>query len=133
MSSKLRVVLASCAALICAGALLSASAGASVSPATSHARGGCGIKGDQRDFGKNMYLDALATRHASCHVGRQVVNQYSACRYSHGGLNGRCPNRVKGYRCSEGKRTVAPGIQYSVAVGCRKGSHRVSFTYTQQV
>ncbi len=133
MLSKIRIAATLGAALLCASALFAASSGASVTSSSSHNRGGCGIKGQQRDFGQNMYLDALSTKHVSCHTGKQVVNQYSQCRYNNGGLNGRCGGRVKGFKCTEGKRTVAPGIQYSVSVSCKKGSHKVAFTYTQQI
>jgi hypothetical protein len=122
----LRFAITIAAAALTAGALLAAA-----SPATAAKT--CNISGEQRDFGNNMYLDALSVRGTSCGKGKSVVSGYSACRYKHGGSNGRCPNRVKKYKCSEGKRTLAPHIQYSVNVSCKHGSKRVKFTYTQQI
>ena len=80
-----------------------------------------------------MYTTSLAVRHTSCAKGKAVVKGYTKCRYKHGGLNGHCPNRVKKFKCGEGKRTLAPHIQYSVKVSCKRGSKRVKFSYTQQV
>ena len=130
MRTRISIATSLAAALITAAALIAPTAGAA--PA-ANASSSCNISGHQRDYGHNMYLDALSTHSASCRTGRKVVKGYTKCRYKHGGLNGRCPNKVKRYRCGEGKRTVAPHIQYSVNVSCRHGSHKVKFTYTQQV
>ena len=130
MRTKISIATTLAAALLGAAALIAPTAGAA--PAAS-ASGTCNIKGHQRDYGHNMYLDALKTQSTSCRTGRKVVNGYTKCRYKHGGLNGRCPNKVKRFKCGEGKRTVAPHIQYSVNVSCHRGSRKVKFTYTQQV
>jgi hypothetical protein len=127
-TAKIAISLACAAAL--SAALTVPGAGAK---STASASGSCNISGIQRAYGHNMYLDALSTRHTSCRTGRKVVKGYTKCRYKHGGLNGHCPNRVKRYKCGEGKRTIAPHIQYSVNVSCHRGSRKVKFTYTQQV
>ncbi len=130
MPNTVRIVITVAAAALTAGALLATSAGASPAATASKT---CSISGQQRDYGHNMYLDALSVRGARCGKGKAVVNGYTKCRYKHGGLNGRCPNRIKKYKCGEGRRTVAPHIQYSVNVSCKHGSKRIKFTYTQQV
>ncbi len=95
------------------------------------ASNGCTVP--PRAYGHNMYTTSLSVRHSSCRTGRKVVKGYTKCRYKHGGLNGRCPSRIKKYKCHEGRRTLAPHIQFSVKVGCKRGSKRVKFSYTQQV
>ena len=127
--SRILALLAVAALAVCAFAAGSAGAKGSAASASKT----CGITGHQTDYGHNMYLDALAVRSTSCAKGKAVVNGYTACRYKHGGLNGTCPNRVQTFKCHEGKRTIAPHIQYSVAVGCRHGGKIIRFTYTQQV
>lgn len=129
MRTKVSIATTLAAALLGAVALFAPSAGASAASAS----GSCNISGIQRAYGHNMYLDALKTHRTSCRTGRKVVKGYTKCRYKHGGLNGRCPNKVKRYKCGEGKRTVAPHIQYSVNVSCHRGARKVKFTYTQQV
>ena len=118
---------------LAAGALAAAVLMAPTAGARSEASASKGCNVSSRAYGHNMYLDALSTRNTSCRKGRKVLKGYTKCRYKHGGLNGRCPNRVAKYKCHEGKRTLAPHIQYSVDVGCKRGSKRVKFSYTQQV
>jgi len=130
MRSTLKIAMTLAAAALATAALAAPGAGAA---ATATASKSCNIDGHQSDYGHNMYLDALSVRSTSCRTGRKVVKGYTKCRYKHGGLNGRCPNRVKRYKCGEGRRTVAPHIQYSVNVSCKRGSRKVKFTYTQQV
>ena len=130
MKATLKLALTLAAAALATTALAAPAAGAK---STASASKSCGISGIQRAYGHNMYLDALSTRNTSCRKGRKVLKGYTKCRYKHGGLNGRCPNRVERYKCGEGKRTVAPHIQYSVNVACKRGARRIKFTYTQQV
>ena len=130
MKSTMKIATTIAATAIATAAMLVPTAGAA--PVASASKS-CNISGHQRDYGHNMYLDALSAHATSCRTGRKVVKGYTKCRYKHGGLNGRCPNKVKRYACGEGKRTVAPHIQYSVNVSCKHGSHKVKFTYTQQV
>ena len=115
-------------AAIAATAALAGPAGAAPSASASKS---CNVSA--RAYGHNMYTTSLAVRHTSCAKGKAVVNGYTKCRYKHGGLNGHCPNRVEKFKCGEGKRTIAPHIQYSVNVSCKRGSKRVKFSYTQQV
>jgi hypothetical protein len=130
MRSTLKIATTIAAAALATAALLAPAAGAESAAGASKS---CNISGIQRAYGHNMYLDALGVRNTSCRTGRKVVKGYTKCRYKHGGLNGRCPNRVKRYNCGEGKRTVAPHIQYSVNVRCKRGARKIKFTYTQQV
>jgi hypothetical protein len=117
--------------VVLAGGVFVASAAASPVAEASQT---CNINGQQRKFGHNMYLDALSVRRNSCRTGKAVVKGYAKCRYKHGGLNGRCPNRIQKYKCREGRRTVAPHIQYSATVKCQRGASRtIKFTYTQQI
>ncbi len=126
--STLRIAIGLALAAIAATAALAGPAGAAPSASASK---GCNF--DRRGYGHNMYLTALSVRHTSCAKGKSVVNGYTKCRYKHGGLNGHCPNKVKRFKCGEGKRTIAPHIQYSVNVSCKRGSRRIKFAYTQQV
>jgi len=129
MRSTLKIALTTAAAaLIAAAALAVPGAGAK---SLASASKGCNV--DTRAYGHNMYTTSLAVSHTSCRTGRKVVKGYTKCRYKHGGLNGRCPSKVKRFKCGEGKRTVAPHIQYSVKVSCKRGSRKVKFSYTQQV
>jgi hypothetical protein len=128
MKATLKVVSTTAAAALCLAAI--AAPGAAAQPAASASKS-CNV--DTRAYGHNMYTTSLAVRQTSCRTGRKVLKGYTKCRYQHGGLNGHCPNRVKRYKCGEGKRTLAPHIQYSVKVSCKRGSKRVKFSYTQQV
>jgi hypothetical protein len=130
MKATLKLATTIAAAALATAAL--AAPGAAANSAASASKS-CNISGHQRDYGHNMYLDALSASHTSCRTGRKVLKGYTKCRYKHGGLNGHCPNRVMRYKCGEGKRTIAPHIQYSVNVACKRGSKRIKFTYTQQV
>ena len=129
MSSTLKIAITSAAAALIATAALAAPGAGAKSQAS--ASKGCSV--ETRAYGHNMYTTSLAVRNTSCRTGRKVIKGYTKCRYKHGGLNGRCPNRVQKYKCGEGKRTVAPHIQYSVKVSCKRGSRKVKFSYTQQV
>ncbi|MGZ5322810.1 MAG: hypothetical protein ACXWZ3_01850 [Solirubrobacterales bacterium] len=128
MKATLKVATTIAAAALCLAAI--AAPGAAAQPAASASKG-CNV--DARAYGHNMYTTSLAVRQTSCRTGRKVIKGYTKCRYKHGGLNGRCPNRVKRYKCGEAKRDLAPHIQYSVKVSCKRGSKRVKFSYTQQV
>jgi hypothetical protein len=107
--------------------------GASASSPTATASRACSVSSKGGTYGKDMYVLDLSVRHTTCRKGKRVIGAYTDCRHQHGGLNGRCPNRVLHYRCHEGDRTVAPHIQYTADVGCRRGDRRIHFTYTQQV
>jgi hypothetical protein len=107
--------------------------GASAGAPTATASRACSVSSHGGAYGKDMYVLDLSVRHTTCRKGKRVIRAYTDCRHQHGGLNGRCPNRVLHYRCHEGERTVAPHIQYTVEVGCRRGDRRIRFTYTQQI
>jgi hypothetical protein len=129
---KRLIVSLTVAALALAALTAAGSASASDVTASASARG-CGVDNHGGAYGKDMYVLDLTVRHTTCRKAKRVIRAYTDCRHQHGGLNGRCPNRVLHYRCSEGERTVAPHIQYTVEVGCRRGERRIRFTYTQQV
>ena len=127
-STPLKFAITLAAGALAAAVLMAPGAGARSEASASKA---CNVS--SRAYGHNMYTTSLSVRHTSCAKGKAVLKGYTKCRYKHGGLNGRCPNRVAKYKCHEGKRTLAPHIQYSVDVGCKRGSKRVKFSYTQQV
>ena len=112
---------------------LAAGGAAAENPTASASARSCRVDSDGGVYGRNMYLLSLKVRNTTCRKGKRVVRAYTACRHAHGGLNDRCPNRVERFRCREGERTVAPHIQYTVDVTCRRGARRILFTYTQQV
>ena len=130
--AKRLIVSLTVAALALAALAAGGAASASSSTATASARG-CSVDNHGGAYGKDMYVLDLKVRHTTCRKGKRVISAYTDCRHQHGGLNGRCPNRVLRYRCNEGERTVAPHIQYTVDVGCRRGERRIHFTYTQQI
>ena len=106
---------------------------ASASSPTATVSRACSVDSHGGTYGKDMYVLDLKVRHTTCRKGKRVISAYTDCRHQHGGLNGRCPDRVLHYRCHEGDRTVAPHIQYTANVGCRRGERRIHFTYTQQI
>ena len=129
---KRLIVSLTVAALALAALAVGGAASASLPTASASARS-CSVDSHGGAYGKDMYVLALKVRHTTCSKGKRVIRAYTDCRHQHGGLNGRCPNRVLHYRCHEGERTVAPHIQYTVDVGCRRGDRRILFTYTQQI
>src|SRR4051794_263950 len=106
---------------------------ASAAAPTATASRACSVSSHGGAYGKNMYVLDLKVRNTTCRKGKRVISAYTDCRHQHGGLNGRCPTRVLHYRCHEGERTVAPHIQYTADVGCRRGERSIHFTYTQQI
>ena len=67
----------------------------------------------------------------SCGTGKGVVKGFNKCRHQNGGRDGKCNSKVKGFKCSEGKRDGVPHVQYSSHVSCKKGGKKVAFSYTQ--
>jgi len=78
------------------------------------------------------YVTSIKVKRLSCSKGRKVVKAYHKCRKRRGGNNGRCGG-VKGYSCGESRRQSVPGVQYSTTMKCRKGGHKVTSSYTQNV
>jgi hypothetical protein len=109
-------------------------------PATASAEGPsasasrtCSLKGQQRDFPPASYVTSLRVFNTSCRKGKSVIRGYHKCRKANGGANGRCPNRVLRFRCTEGARQAVPGVQYNATVTCRRGTRKIVSTYTQNV
>jgi hypothetical protein len=113
-----------------AAALPASSTGAAPVATASKA---CSLKGQYRHFPPASYVTSLHVRHTTCARGKKVIRAYHRCRANHGGANGQCPNRVFGYRCTEGKRQRVPGVQYNATVSCHKGIRKVTSTYTQNI
>ena len=113
-----------------AAALPASSTGATPVATASKA---CSLKGQYRHFPPASYVTSLHVRHTTCAKGKQVMRAYHRCRANHGGANGQCPNRVFGFRCTEGKRQRVPGVQYNATVSCHKGIRKVTSTYTQNI
>ena len=103
-------------------------AGAAAAPGATAARS-CDIGGKERRLGAS-YVTSLSARGTSCRRAQRVVRAYHACRRRHGGADGRCPNRVRRYRCRE-RRTSVIETQYDARVTCRRGGKRIRHAYTQ--
>jgi hypothetical protein len=125
MRTPFRGLLVAAVALsIIVGYTLTGDAGAT----TAHAAAKCSLRKDGRKLGAT-YVTSLSVTRTSCSSGKKVVKAYNACRRAHGGAKGRCTKRVRGYHCSE-TRTSIP-TEFSAKVGCKDGSRRVNFKYTQ--
>jgi hypothetical protein len=114
-------VLLLAAAFCCA---LTAGAGAQ----TAHASAKCSLGKDGRKLGAT-YVTSLKVTRVSCSSGKKVVKAYNACRRAHGGVKGRCSKKVLGYHCSETRKSIP--TEFTATVGCKAGSRRVNFKYTQ--
>jgi hypothetical protein len=88
----------------------------------------CNIQREWTTFGVT-YVTQLKVTNTTCANGKKVVRAFHKCRKAHGGVKGRCPNRVLGYRCTE-TRTSGPA-QFSSEVLCKYGTRRVKHFYTQ--
>ena len=126
---RLGIALATCALI----AAIPTVAAAPASGPTATASRACGL-GDKerRTFPPATYVNSISVRNVSCRKGKRVTRAFHACRRSHGGANGRCPNRVQRFRCRE-TRSGVPGVQYNGRVVCRRGGKKVVSTYTQNV
>ncbi|MCW2992373.1 MAG: hypothetical protein JWM73_2967, partial [Solirubrobacterales bacterium] len=85
-------------------------------------------KSEWTSFGVT-YVPKLWVAGTSCANGKTVVRAFHKCRKAHGGITGRCPVKVLGYRCKE-TRTTGPQ-QISSKVVCSNGSRRVGHYYNQ--
>ena len=95
---------------------------------TATASKSCNISGKERSFGVT-YVTSLSAKGTSCGKAKGVVKAYHSCRHEKGKA-GKCSKKVKGYSCSEGKRSSSP-IQYDAKVTCTNGSKTVKHSYTQ--
>lgn len=77
------------------------------------------------------YFTSLSVKVTSCSQGKKVQKAHYNCRLRNGGKDGRCPRRVKGYKCKERRNEISTEINSSVK--CRKGSARIRFTFQQNL
>jgi hypothetical protein len=96
-------------------------------PATALAKG-CNVQNDADSYGPT-YVTSLTVKNVGCAGGKKVVRAFHRCRKAHGGIKGRCPIKVLGYRCAESRTAIA--TQFSAKVTCKNGTRRVVHTYTQ--
>ena len=73
----------------------------------------------------------MGVRNASCRGAKHLVKAYHACRHDRGGADGRCRS-VEGFRCRE-RRFNKSRYSYDARAGCKRGSHKVTQTYTQNL
>jgi hypothetical protein len=112
------------------GCALAAAAGAGArQDAHVSASKSCDIRSVGRKLG-TTYVTSLKVEHVSCAKAQRVVKAFNACRRAHGGVKGRCPSRVLGYRCTETRGARIP-TQYSSKASCKDASRIVRFAYTQ--
>lgn len=117
-------------AVVALGCALVAAAGASAEPDTRMAAPtSCDIRSVGRKLG-TTYVTSLKVEHVGCAKAQRVVKAFNACRRAHGGVKGRCPSRVLGYRCTETRGASIP-TQYSAKASCKDASRVVRFAYTQ--
>lgn len=106
-----------------------------LAPATNASAGpigyasGCSIPHRGEHLGPT-YLTALSVSGTSCSTGLAVVGAYHACQLKHGGVKGRCPSTVDGFRCTE-KRGPSIPTEFFSSVACQSGSKRVNYKYSQ--
>jgi hypothetical protein len=81
--------------------------------------------GNSRAYG-TTYVTAISVSGVSCSKGKRVIRAYHACRP---GKSGKC-TQASGYRCTERRFNKSPQ-SYDSDVTCKRGSKRVTHTYTQ--
>jgi hypothetical protein len=86
----------------------------------------------QRNLG-TTYVITIRQRGTTCANARKVVKAYHRCRRRHGGRDGRCPNRVYGYRCEERRYNKLRGVSYDANARCKKAGREVYQKYQQNV
>ena len=106
-------------ALVCAVVVL-----ATTSSSASAAAKSCDV-GNTRSYG-TTYVTVIGVSGVSCAKAKKVIRAFHACRP---GKSGRC-GRTSGYRCSE-RRYNKSAQSYDSDVTCKRGSKKVTHTYTQ--
>ena len=76
----------------------------------------------------NGYFTSLKVTGTGCTTGKRVALAHYKCRTKNGRA-GRCGSRVRGFKCSESRRTIPTEINSRVT--CRDGGKKVVFTYQQ--
>ncbi len=124
---RLVAVVCSFAALVAVG--VGPSANASTTPKATT----CHLSADEAESLGTSYVLPLKVKNTSCGKGEKVVIAFNDCRKARGGADGHCKSKVLGYKCSEGPRETAPGLQFSADVKCKNGNKKVIFSYTQNL
>ena len=115
------LVLATAAALLVAGAPVSAPAAGDGPTAT--ASKACSV-GDSQSYG-TTYVLSIRARSVKCRKARERVRAFHGCRE---GARGRCPNLGR-WNCTE-NRDFGQGSFYS-NVKCKRGNNVVKHRYNQ--
>lgn len=127
----------SCSSLATAGAvvtvLLAASAPGPVATAAASERSTALAAGSTRScqaprYPGSGYFTTLRVARASCSTGSGVALSHYRCRIRRG-ARGTCRSRVRGYRCTERRRSVS--TELNSIVTCRWGDRRVVVGYQQ--
>jgi hypothetical protein len=108
---------------------MAASASAGARSAQVHAARSCHLSAHEQQHLGASYVTSLSVKKTSCSKGKAVVRAYHKCRRAHG-WKGKCKHRVKGYSCKRHIRDSS-SFQYDATVTCRRGSKRVTHSYTQ--
>jgi hypothetical protein len=75
------------------------------------------------------YFTSLTVSGTTCTTGKDVAVAYYHCRLAHGGVKGRCPGGVLGFKCTEVRNSIPTEIDARVT--CTKGHEKVVHTYQQ--
>ena len=79
------------------------------------------------------YVTKLKARGISCTTAKKIVKAFHSCRYAHGGKDGTCTTRVKGYKCTETRPSSLKGpLSYDGDVTCKSGTKAVKHHYQQE-
>lgn len=100
---------------------------ASAAGPDASASASCSIKGK---YPPASYVTSIKTSRVGCAKAKKVVKAYHKCRRTKAG---KCKSRVQGFKCTEGRRSTVPGVQYSTKVTCKKGSRKIVSSYTQNL
>jgi hypothetical protein len=122
--ARARSILASvtAAALLVAGI---AATGGVASGATASASAAC----SPPKYPGVGYFTSLSVSGVSCHTGAAVAKGYYRCRLRHGGVKGRCTERIYGFTCQERRMSIPTEIDARVT--CVRGRASVVHTYQQ--
>jgi hypothetical protein len=75
------------------------------------------------------YFTSLSVAGTSCATGKNVAIAYYHCRIKHGGVKGKCPGGVLGFRCSVVSQSIPTEIDARVT--CTYKHETVVHTYQQ--
>jgi hypothetical protein len=75
------------------------------------------------------YFTSLSVSATTCATGKAVAIAYYHCRIKHGGVKGRCPGGVLGFRCSVVSDSIPTEIDARVT--CTYKHETVVHTYQQ--